>query len=161
MAAAGDDPFLLSEPPWTRRAAKSKPSVSTVQLPSLPETVHFAEGRLQSILEGTRRRGAESSKDWRQRFEENSSGAFPEELCELDDAAWALRQWNENTAARWNPYTLRSNYWITVPERMLAVFGAEAIPGILTTLSVAPDVNYAALSLENRPGWLRFGPRPG
>ena len=146
-AVVGDEPDLLSNPPWNRRAARLKPSVQTVVLPALEERVHFAEGRHQFILENTVKRGADRSKAWRERFEQHSGGAFPEELCELDDAAWALRQWNECPAGRWNPYSLRSSYWITVPERMLAVFGAEAIPGILTTLSVAPDVNYAALGM--------------
>ena len=145
--ATGSEPAILSVPPWVNRTAKVKPTVFSVSLPAQPETVHFAGGRRQYILDNTRKRDAASSKAWRKRFEESSSGSFPEELCELDDAAWALRQWNEPPAGRWNPYSLRSSYWITVPERMLAVFGAAALPGIVTTLSVSPEVNYAALSL--------------
>lgn len=142
-APAGDLPALLSQPPWEHRAPKAKPLVANVALPDLPEEVHFAPGRRQFILDSTKKRKGSS---WRNLFEERPKEAFfPEELCELEDSEWALKTWNQSPGSRWNPYSLRSNYWITVPERILACFGAEALPGLLNCLSVAPDVFYAAM----------------
>ncbi|MBS2040059.1 DUF4132 domain-containing protein [bacterium] len=142
---AGEQPTLLSRPPWDHRLPKTRPLIETVTLPELPEVVHFSPARLQFILEHTKQR---KSTKYRELWDELPNDSFfPEELCELDDRAWALKVWNESPARRWNPYSLRNNYFISVAERILACFGTQGLPGLLTCLSVAPDVIYAALSL--------------
>jgi hypothetical protein len=146
------DPSLLSQPPWENRAPKRKPKEWTLKMPSFAEAVHFPVGRREYILANIRSKDAESCRMWMDYYLANpNTGHFPEYLCELNDRKWALRQWNESPAQRWNPYTLRDNSWMSVPERMLAIYAAAALPGILTTLSVAPDVNYAGLGLVESP----------
>jgi hypothetical protein len=151
-APAADEPWILRQPPWEKRAPKSKPLQVQLEMPPAIEVVHFAPGRREYILENIKTRSASSSKGWVDYYQSKPKGQFfPEELCELHDRDWALQQWNESSAVRWNPYSLRSTYWLTVPERLLAVFGTAALPGLLTTLSVAPDVTYAGLSLVESP----------
>jgi hypothetical protein len=145
----GDLPVLLSLPPWEKRAPKAKPLVANLALADFPEQVHFPPGRRQFIMDHTKQR---KGPNWRNLFEERPDETFfPEELCGLEDREWALKTWNQSPGSRWNPYTLRSNHWITVPDRILAFFGAEAIPGLLNCLSVAPDVFYAAMGIVESP----------
>lgn len=148
------DPAILSSPPWENRAPKRKAKVWSVApvAEAYPVTVHFPPGRRELVLKHTNARDLKETESWKDYYSKNPQrGHFPENLCELSDKEWALEQWNSSPAQRWNPYTLRDNSWLTVPERMLACFGPAAIPGILTTLSVAPDVNYAGLAMVESP----------
>lgn len=152
---ATGDPGILASPPWENRAPKRKPKVWSIGPASgtYPVTIHFPPGRRELVLANTTARDEKETESWKTYYNENlHRGHFPEKLCELTDKAWALEQWNNSPAQRWNPYTLRDNYWLTVPERLLACFGVDAVPGILTTLSVAPDVNYAGLAIVESPG---------
>ncbi|MBT9583175.1 DUF4132 domain-containing protein [bacterium] len=150
--ASADEPDILRRPPWLHRVAKATPLQLSLEVAPFAEVVHFGPGRKEYILENTKGRNGAESQRWMEYYRNQPRKQFfPEELCELQDRDWALRQWNESPAERWNPCTLRSTYWMTVPERMLAVFGPDSMTGLLATLSVAPDVNYAGLSLVESP----------
>lgn len=146
-----DLPVLLAHPPWLNPMPKKKPSVKvTLGEIEFEEQVHFAEGQRQKLLARNEICTPAEFKEWTQGFPKSPYLKFAERLCNLCDRDWAIRTWNETPSEHWNIYSFRSE-WDEAPQRLLATFGAEVLPGLLRIAPMAPDSCYPALGLVESP----------
>lgn len=152
--AAGELPAILANPPWTRPRPKSRPHTASLQPLDHPDTVVWRQGERKP--DGRKPSPFDAAKEEKMlknlRAKDPGYLSFADHLLELNDSEGALKAWNELPGTTWNPYGLRRDMAAhTVQERYLARYGVACLPGLLKTLSIAPDVTYEALARMDSP----------
>ncbi len=152
-AENGELPPILAAPPWTRPKPQTKPAVvPSLSVPEYPETVVWRPNERKPGGWRPGRFTAQREAEILSELRRSAGYLYPENLLDMRDREGALKAWNELPVATWNIYSLASSSGnSTLQLGLLAQYGAEALPGLLRSLTAAPANTYEALTRVDSP----------